>query len=113
MIHNHDSAGVAISILTRDQYIRWIGSEPRVMKRFTDLSERQILALAISNEKWATRAYRGFADASAVSSTDVALALAAVSYMCCRHLDTRLAAAFLVVIGGKLVFLADIATGSA
>jgi hypothetical protein len=114
IIHNHDSPGVAISIVIRDQYIGRIASEPRIMKRFADLSERQILAIAFSGEKVATRACLGIADASAVSSTVVAAALAAISWMRCRHMDTPfLAAAFLVVNGGKLVFLSEIAIGSA
>jgi hypothetical protein len=54
-----------------------------------------------------------FPIATAVSFTVVAVELAAISYIRFRYMDTPfLTAAFQVIIGGVLVFLAGILIGS-
>jgi erythrin-vacuolar iron transport family protein len=54
-----------------------------------------------------------FVIATSVSFAVVAIELAAISYIRYRYMDTPfLAAAFQVVIGGLLVFLAGIVIGS-
>jgi erythrin-vacuolar iron transport family protein len=54
-----------------------------------------------------------FAIATAVSCAVVAVELAAISYIRFRYMDTPfLTAAFQVIIGGVLVFLAGILIGS-
>jgi hypothetical protein len=66
-------------------------------RKFKDLAEREILALAI------------WLEAVGV----VAIELAVISYIRHRYMDTPfLSAAFQVVVGGVLVFLTGILIGS-
>src|ERR1700694_4221552 len=50
------------SILPFYQYIEGVLWGCRMMKRFADLSEQEILALAITNEEEDSRIYLGFAE---------------------------------------------------
>ena len=66
-------------------------------RKFKDLAEREILALAISLEAVGV----------------VAIELTVISYIRHRYMDTPfLSAAFQVVVGGVLVFLTGILIGS-
>jgi hypothetical protein len=80
------------------------------VKRFADLSEQEVLALAITSEDQDGRVYRRRQVAIAAV---VVVELAVISWIRHRYMDTPLpSAAFQVMIGGALVFLAGILIGN-
>src|SRR5262249_29443939 len=56
------ATGFRLSCLESFQYKKCSPAQGSSLKRFSDLSEREILALAITNEEEDSRIYRGFAE---------------------------------------------------
>jgi hypothetical protein len=81
------------------------------VKRFTDLSEQEVLVLAVTSEDEDGRIYRR--RQVAIAEVAVAVELAVISRIRHRDMDSPLLeAAFQVMVGGALVFLAGILIGN-
>jgi hypothetical protein len=90
------------------------------MRRFDSLSEREILALAISLEEDDERTYADYAEglrenfAASAAVIVVPLELAAITWMRHHYMDTPpLSAALQVGPGGALVFVTGVPIGNA
>jgi hypothetical protein len=80
------------------------------VKRFTDLSEQEVLAPAVTSEDQDSRICRRRQVAIAVV---MVVELAVIFWIRHRDMDTPLlSVAFEVMVGGALVFLAGILIGS-
>ena len=86
------------------------------MKNFNSLTEKEILALAISLEEEDERAYADFAEGlhqDHPAFLVVLVELSVISWIRHRYMDTPpLSAALQVGLGGILVFLSGILIGS-
>jgi hypothetical protein len=80
----------------------------RAMENFSDLTQRELLALAIL-----PFLVPSFTVAVTIAAAVVVAELAAISWVCNRYMDTLLlSAGFQVFVGGLLVFATGIAIGS-